>query len=690
MNLLPLFRRPVVGLFALALQASARAAAPAPFLPALDTPAPYQRGPFVHPGGLHTGADLERMKARVAAKHTPWIECWGQLLRDPLASADYRPAPRANLGDSRQRASQDAHAAYLNFMRGYISGDQRHIDAAIRICNDWSAAVNQVPSGTDIPGLSGIPIAEFAIVGELLRVSPHWKSEDLARFQRMTTDYLYPVCHTFLTTHNGAHVTNHWANWDIANIGALVAIGVLCDRPDIYDEGVAYYLRGEGMGSIMNAVYKIHSGGLGQWQESGRDQSHAQLGVGMLAQACQIAWNQGLDLYGVADNRLLAGAEYVARSNLGHAVPFAFYTNSHPANNFWLSNNALYRIEGWPLWELVYNHYVVLRGRAAPGTSAMVQLIRPETGGKDHFGYGTLTFTLDAAASPYPPLPIPAAPTALKADAGVGLVELNWTAPPGDVAQGYEVRRATSSDGPFAPIFRSTGHVGTSLVDTEVQNGTRYFYEVAAVNQSGVSPASARVEAQPVAAEALPSSWSQADIGRTGRKGSASFSRVQGNTVIVTGAGQEIGGKADSFGFATREISGDFTLRARLSDVKWSGGRNRVGLVLRETLEPGAKTAFVTLGDIGARQTRFGLRRENGGDTRHRNGNDYTWTPVWFRLQREGELVIASHSGDGKTWFEIGREKLPMSRTGYVGLAACSKDEKAETTARFDHVTIGR
>ena len=99
-------------------------------LPDIATPPPYQKGPFLHPGRLHTRADLERMKARVAAKQSPWLEGWEQLVRDPWARADYQPAPKANLGGSRQRVSQDAHAAYLNFIRGYVSGDERHINVA--------------------------------------------------------------------------------------------------------------------------------------------------------------------------------------------------------------------------------------------------------------------------------------------------------------------------------------------------------------------------------------------------------------------------------------------------------------------------------------------------------------------------------------------------------------------------------
>ena len=89
---------------------------------------------------------------------------------------------------------------------------------------------------------------------------------------------------------------------------------------------------------------------------------HAQLGVGMMASYCQIALNQGLDLYSFDNNRLLAGAEYVARTNLSEPVPYTFYTNCDSVNQCYVSINGLGRIDDRPIWELVYNHYVVQMG----------------------------------------------------------------------------------------------------------------------------------------------------------------------------------------------------------------------------------------------------------------------------------------------------------------------------------------
>src|SRR5438046_10207320 len=78
---------------------------------------------FTHPGGLHTQADLDRMKTKVAAGAHPWIDDWNILITDSKAQNTYSASPQANMGSNRQRADADAHAAYLNAIRWYISGD---------------------------------------------------------------------------------------------------------------------------------------------------------------------------------------------------------------------------------------------------------------------------------------------------------------------------------------------------------------------------------------------------------------------------------------------------------------------------------------------------------------------------------------------------------------------------------------
>ncbi len=600
---------------------------------------------FVHPGGLHSQADLDRMRLHVAAGDHPWIDSWNALINDPKAQLTYKPAPNPNMGVSRQRVSADAVAAYLNAMRGYISGDPAYTDHAIRICNLWSAAVDQTPRGVDQPGLNGIYTYEFAVVGEVLRiyVGTRWAPADFDRFKRMMRTYLYPPCHDFLIHHDGSCISHFWANWDACCTTAIGATGVLCDDRALFDEAVEYFKHGKGNGSIENAVYVLHPGNLGQWQETGRDQEHAELGIGLLASFCEIAQNQGVDLYGYDNNRLLAGAEYTARYALWQPVPYMFYNNCDTVNQYWASRSGRGRLQR-PIWEQLYNEYVVRRGLSAPNLTAIAALNRPEGyTHDDHFGYGTLMYTLDR--SRFPPLPIPSPPTGVVATAGVGRVYLRWL-PPG-TANGFTVRRATAARGPYTEVAKYRGVI-PEYCDTTVANGTAYYYVIAAENQAGTSPDSAETSATPVAATArLPDGWSQSDIGRVRRPGSAEYASVADGTFIVKGAGSNIGDFRDGIGFTNIAVNGDAVFTARLidGDLRNHGDNSRVGITMRASLEPDAPAVALVLGDLGYREVRFGTRNNSGGAMTFVPGNAYTGlgqAPTWFRLTRAGDVYRVS------------------------------------------------
>jgi regulation of enolase protein 1 (concanavalin A-like superfamily) len=642
---------------------------------------------FVHPGGLHMLADLDRMKNKVAAGEHPWIDGWNKLIADKQAQNTYTATPTANMGASRQRADADAHAAYLNAIRWYISGDTSYAACARKILNAWAYTVNQVPSGIDVSGLGGIPIFDFALAAEVLRIYPNWSSTDFEKFKSMMTAYFYPLVHNFLTSHNGACISHYWANWDIANIGALLAMGVLCDDTAIFNEGIQYFKNGAGSGSIANAVYYLHSPTLGQWQESGRDQEHAQLGVGMMGYLCQVAWNQGVDLFGYNNNRLLAGAEYVARTNLSQPVPYTSYNNCHNANQRWVSINGLGRLDDRPVWELLYNHYVVKKGLRAPNIQAMAQITRPEHGSADHFGYGTLTFTLKASSSRYPPSPVPSAPTGVTATAGTSRIILNWKVPNASIVQGYTIKRATAPGGPYTTIATWSDNTYPQYTDKSVTNGTTYYYVVAANNQSGTSAQSVEVSATPmVTSSTLPTGWSRADIGNVGVTGSTGYAGVSNHTFVTSGAGSGIGGTSDGFGFTHRMVSGDVTITARINDM--SGKISKTGIMIRESLDSNSKAFIMKLGDVGLRQAAFGMRTTTGGPMSWAGGNDYTWLPAWFRLQRSGNTITAYESSDGVNWFVVGSTTVSMNSVYYVGLVNCSGSTTALNTTTFDHVSI--
>lgn len=642
---------------------------------------------FVHPGGLHTLADLERMKRMVARGEQPWAEGWKALCQDPLAQHTFRARPMANMGDSRQKASVDAHAAYLNAIRWYISGEEKYARCAIAVCNAWAETVDQVPRARQDQGLLGIPISEFAMAAELLRVCPLWEADDFERFKEMMLTYLYPVSRDFLLYHDGTRVDYCWTNWDACNMVALVAIGVLCDREDIYDQGVAYYKHGPGNGSIFNAVPFLHrmadGSRLGQWQESGRDQAHAQLGVGFLSNVCQIAWNQGDDLFSYADNRLLAGAEYVARHNQMRPVPFTYYNNSQEMHNRWPATNAQGVLGERPVWELIYNHYEVRMGIPAPYCRRMAELLRPEHGSKDHFGYGTLTFTLTPSA--FPPLPVPAVPQGLKAEASIGKVFLSWEPSEDFAAYGYVIQRSEVGKNAFRDLAVYSERVMNYYTDTDVEPGKAYDYRVAAVNHTGQSPFSAPVSAAPWPAGVLPAGWALAEIGSASGC-TAGYARVgEGSFVLETSAAAE-GGTQGRQPFAYREVEGNFSLVCRLHG---RGGKvAEAGLLVQAGSSADAPMVSLTLGHVGGRFARMGSRTAAGAPVQYAVGNAYTWLPAWFRLVRVGNVFYAYESPDGIDWHYIHSVEIPLPPQVCVGLTGLFPALEQGGRAEFDHVSV--
>ncbi|MFC4334349.1 hypothetical protein [Salininema proteolyticum] len=116
-----------------------------------------------------------------------------------------------------------------------------------------------------------------------------------------------------------------------------------------------------------------------------------------------MAWNQGIDLYSAKDNAFAKAAEYVARFNLGHDVPFTTYGWGTGQNCDYREHTVIserQRGQVRPVWETVYHHYTARQGYAMPNLDAMTRENGAEGGGGDYglnsggfdtLGFGTLT-----------------------------------------------------------------------------------------------------------------------------------------------------------------------------------------------------------------------------------------------------------------------------------------------------------
>jgi hypothetical protein len=344
-------------------------------------------GAFVHPGLLHVQQDLELIKSKVAAKAEPYLSGYDVFRGNGQSASSYGVRGGcAELGRNpnvcSSEAETDGNAAYQNALMWTISGDRAYADKAIQILNTWSANLMKI-SGADAILAAGIDGFKFVNAAEILRyTNAGWDGADIDRAEKMFKNVFYPVIQDFATFANG--------NWSAACLKTMIGIGVFTNDRAMFERAIDWYSNGTDNGSVIH--YVINE--TGQVQESGRDQTHTQLGLGFLAEAAEIAWHQGIDLYGAFDNRLLKGFEYTASYNLGNDVPFEEFTDT-TGKYHQTAISADTRGAFRPIFEMVYNHYLNRRSVSCPFTQQVVERIRPEGAAfqADHPGFGTLLFT---------------------------------------------------------------------------------------------------------------------------------------------------------------------------------------------------------------------------------------------------------------------------------------------------------
>lgn len=340
--------------------------------------------PFAHPGILHSKAELDFVREKVASEEEPWSSAWRELVSHRWASLDHEPRAHADVVRGRRGKNNvgmgemmdDSAAAYTHALHWSISGEQAHADKTIEILNDYARTLKSI-TGHDARLLIGITGIHFINAAELIAHSEAgWSAQDRERFGTMLREVLYPVIENFYPTANG--------NWDASMIQTMMAMGVFLDDRAIYQRGVDYFLKGKGNGCLTKYVKPS-----GQCQESGRDQHHTLMGLGYLASAAEIARNQGLDLYGTAGNRLAAAFDYCAKYGLGHEVPFERYVSVGGKYD----HDKISEVgRGWtvPVFELPYRHYHHRKKMPMPFTEQMLRKTRPEKPSVDHKPWSTL------------------------------------------------------------------------------------------------------------------------------------------------------------------------------------------------------------------------------------------------------------------------------------------------------------
>lgn len=207
----------------------------------------------------------------------------------------------------------------------------------------------------------------------LLRAMILEKEHQTPEWTHMVNRAILPVIRQFEA--DSPYANGNWGH--IVN-RCRMAVAIFTEDKALYQHAIDIYLHANDNGSLPNYVSET-----GQCQETGRDQGHAQLGLGAMCEICEMAWEQGDDLWGAMNNRLMKGMEYTAKYNLGYDVPFETWTDCTGLYNDWTEPGEMGRGHIRCIYDLPYQHYVGRKGLKMPFTKRVLDLqAKAEKNGK--------------------------------------------------------------------------------------------------------------------------------------------------------------------------------------------------------------------------------------------------------------------------------------------------------------------
>lgn len=403
---------------------------------------------FVHPGGLHTQEDFDRIKD-LLAKGDPTITAAVKVLTQAAyAQSTAGTSPVQTIvrgggkGENYINAARGATIAYQNALVWKITGNKANASHAINVLMQWANTTKGIGGDSNYALAAGLYGYQFAQAAELLRDYEGWAPERFEQFRQWMLQVWYPSAMGFLRGRNGTWENvgrwwqapgHYWSNWGLCNALCVMSIGVLCDDVFIYNQGLSYMkydqvgtftdprtanpILNDGLNEFMgNLVVTVTNtpanlkassyGTIGQMQESGRGIGHATMAAGLAIDIAHMAWNQGDDLFSFMDNRLAAGIEFVAAQTQNiEGLPWTNY--KYGTNGIYYTDNRCWTMTGpalgnqiRPYWGTVIGHYQGVLGKDMPYSEmAYANLIKngPDGGGQgstsggyDHLGYSVL------------------------------------------------------------------------------------------------------------------------------------------------------------------------------------------------------------------------------------------------------------------------------------------------------------
>lgn len=348
-----------------------------------------------HPGVLQSAEMVNALADDLVSGNANRLTRWDQLMNDSRGKitkpTDWNPPSNfdnyAFLGAIKQTS-----IGLQRYVLDYVMTQNTQSETnAITMLNAWGNVNWNLGSMTNTTLYGGIYMGYLAHWADMLiSAGSSWDVAEQNVFKNKCSNLFLP----FFTLHKNNDFNG---NWDLGATWSALAMAVLLDDRALYDQYIDYIRYGETNGRL--EYYLLPNG---QNQESGRDQDHAQMGLFFATRVCQVAWNQGIDLFDPDSLRSLGRCfEHYAAYNLktpmvpqSDLVPFQRYVNGISGeNNDKMKMSTAGRGQFEPGYELIYHHYKTYRNTDLPYCGMVLSNeTRPETGGGNDYFYNTLCF----------------------------------------------------------------------------------------------------------------------------------------------------------------------------------------------------------------------------------------------------------------------------------------------------------
>lgn len=277
-----------------------------------------------------------------------------------LAQSDYKMAGPYEVVARDGEYRKSKAGSERDMWQAWQSAQQGDNATALNIINAYARTLQRF-DGHDAPLCT---IQAYWLLRAMNSLTPGPSPKERGEWKAMVHRAILPVVDKFEA--NSPYANGNWGH--IVNRCRMAAAIFLEDKA-LYQRAIDIYLHANDNGSLPNYVSET-----GQCQETGRDQGHAQLGLGAMCEICEMAWEQGDDLWGALDNRLMKGMEYTAKYNLGYDVPFERWTDCTGLYNDWTEPGSMGRGQIRCIYDLPYKHYVGRKGLKMPYTKKLLDL----------------------------------------------------------------------------------------------------------------------------------------------------------------------------------------------------------------------------------------------------------------------------------------------------------------------------